>query len=102
MKNPTALLKLGRLSLAPTKAPSYYKAEARALLKRIKTQDSNFKYFLDEIIECSRDNLEIEYLRGLVSDLQRYICVRSAKEQDSKINAVKIKIKGKHMDISDI
>lgn len=69
-------LDLRRLQIKDGMSQSYYRKEARSMMRRLKQTDENFKYFFIEFISLAKENVEIETLREAISELQRYVCLR--------------------------
>lgn len=74
-------LNLNRLTLRESKSPEFYKKEANSLLKKYQPTDRNFGVFVKEFVLLSRDLIEVEILRDIISELQRHLCLRLNKEE---------------------
>lgn len=83
------------LDLKPSKSRNFYETEATSIIKKLNTSDRNFKYFLREVVLKSKEHVDVESLREIVSDLQRYICSRINEEdsEDSYLVPLRNKIK---------
>lgn len=95
-------LDLKSLDLKPTKTRQFYESEARITLGKLNKSDRNFKYFVREIMYKTKDNIDIEALRDIVSDLQKYICKRINQEESSEscLLPIRDKIKKQRKDSS--
>lgn len=76
-------LDLKHLRIKDELPQSYYRKEARQLMRRLSRPDKNFKYFFMEFISLAKENVETEALRETISDLQRYVCLRINQEHST-------------------
>ncbi len=65
---------LNSLDIKPSKPKNFYEKEAKNALKALNKNDKNFKFFLKEIVQQTKESVDIDTLRDIVSDLQKYIC----------------------------
>lgn len=59
---------------------SYYRKEARHVMRRLGRSDKNFRYFFMEFISLAKENVDVEALRETISELQKYVCLRINQE----------------------
>ena len=77
-------LKLKRLSVQHNLPPSFYKEEAKYLLKKYNISDINFKFLFKEFVDKAKESVDVEVLRDVISDLQRHVALRYSKENNNE------------------
>lgn len=77
-------LNLKNLNLSSSKSRNFYEDEALNILKKFNKSDPNFKYFVREIVMKSKEHVDTEILRDIVSNLQKHICMRINNEESSE------------------
>lgn len=79
------ITRMNALRVGPTKTAQTYKEEARRVIRKCNLTDRNFKYMFSEFIELTKEYVEIEMIRDVISRLQKYTTHRLAQadKQDS-------------------
>lgn len=92
---------MGRLSIRESKPAEYYVREARAVAQKYDRGDPNYGHFCVEVVRQSREAMDEQMLRGLISELQRFVATAGEPKASKPIPCLRNRVRYNKKDFRD-